>query len=83
MDIANGFHEFTDAEEQLARFEQYLALRKKEKRPDLSIDHLFLDALKRGLPDCAGVAVGIDRLLMAMTGAKDIREVLNFTIENA
>ncbi len=83
MEIANGFHELTDAEEQLARFEQDLTLRKKEKRPDLSIDHLFLDALKRGLPDCAGVAVGIDRLLMAMTGAEDIREVLTFPIENA
>ena len=83
MEIANGFHELTDAEEQLARFEQDLALRKKEKRPDLAIDHLFLDALKQGLPDCAGVAVGIDRLLMAMTGAKDIRDVLTFPIENA
>lgn len=83
MEIANGFHELTDAEEQLARFEQDLALRKKEKRPDLAIDHLFIDALKQGLPDCAGVAVGIDRLLMAMTGAADIREVLTFPIENA
>ena len=83
MEIANGFHELTDAKEQLARFEQDLALRKKEKRPDLAIDHLFLDALKQGLPDCAGVAVGIDRLLMAMTGAKDIRDVLTFPIENA
>jgi lysyl-tRNA synthetase class 2 len=83
MEIANGFHELADAEEQLARFEQDLALRKKEKRPELAIDYLFLDALKQGLPDCAGVAVGIDRLLMAMTGSKDIRDVLTFPIENA
>jgi len=83
MEIANGFHELTDAEEQLARFEQDLALRKKENRPDTPIDHLFLDALKHGLRDCAGVAVGIDRLLMAMTGTKDIREVLGFPIEKA
>lgn len=83
MEIANGFHELIDAEEQLARFEQDLALRKKEKRSDLPIDHLFLDALKQGLPDCSGVAVGIDRLLMTMTGIKDIREVLTFPIENA
>ena len=83
MEIANGFHELTDADEQLARFEQDLALRKKEKRPDLPIDHLFLGALKHGLPECAGVAVGIDRLLMAMTGSKDIREVLGFPIERA
>jgi len=83
MEIANGFHELTDAEEQLARFEQDLALRKKENRLDMPIDHLFLDALKHGLSDCAGVAVGIDRLLMAMTGTKDIREVLGFPIERA
>jgi len=83
MEIANGFNELTEAEEQLARFEQELALRKKEKRLDLPIDHLFLDALKQGLPDCAGVAVGIDRLLMALTGVNDIREVLAFPIERA
>jgi lysyl-tRNA synthetase class 2 len=83
MEIANGFHELTDADEQLARFEQDLVLRKKHNRPELSVDHLFLDALNNGLPDCAGVAVGIDRLLMAMTGTKDIREVLAFPIERA
>jgi len=83
MEIANGFHELTDAEEQLARFEQDLILRKKENRPDFPIDHLFLDALNQDLPDCAGVAVGIDRLLMAMTGSQDIREVLAFPIERA
>jgi lysyl-tRNA synthetase class 2 len=83
MEIANGFHELSDADEQLARFEQDLILRKKENRPDLPIDHLFLDALKQGLPDCAGVAVGIDRLLMVMTGINDIREVLGFPIERA
>ncbi len=83
MEIANGFHELTDADEQLGRFKEDLALRKKVKRPALPIDHLFMDALKQGLPDCAGVAVGIDRLLMAMTGVKDIREVLTFPIENA
>ena len=83
MEIANGFHELTNADEQLARFEQDLTLRKKENRPDLPIDHLFLDALKQGLPDCAGVAVGIARLLMVITGINDIREVLCFPIERA
>jgi len=83
MEIANGFHELTDAAEQLARFEQNLELRKKDKRTDVSVDDLFLQALNHGLPDCAGVAVGIDRLLMAMTGTKDIREVLSFPIERA
>jgi elongation factor P--beta-lysine ligase len=83
MEIANGFHELTNADEQLGRFKEDLALRNKAKRPTLPIDHLFMDALKQGLPDCAGVAVGIDRLLMAITGIKDIREILTFPIENA
>lgn len=83
MEIANGFHELTDASEQLARFEQDLVLRKKEKRPELPIDHLLIDALKHGLPKCAGVAVGIDRLLMVITESQDIRDVLTFPIERA
>ncbi len=83
IEIANGFHELTDADEQLGRFEEDLALRKKAMRTDIPIDHLFLDALKHGLPSCAGIAVGIDRLLMAMTGIDDIREVLTFPIDRA
>ena len=83
IEIANGFHELTDADEQLARFEEDLALRKNAERPDMLIDHLFMDALKHGLPSCAGIAIGIDRLLMTMTGIEDIREVLTFPIERA
>ena len=83
MEIANGFNELTDADEQFSRIEQDLVLRKKQKLPDLPIDHLFLNALKKGLPDCAGVAVGIDRLIMVITGVEDIREVLTFPIERA
>ena len=83
MEIANGFHELTDADEQLGRFEEDLGLRKKAKRADIPIDHLFMDALKHGLPSCAGIAVGIDRLLMTMTGIEDIREVLAFPLERA
>ena len=83
MEIANGFNELTDADEQHGRFEEDLALRQKAKRPDIPVDYLFLDALKHGLPSCAGIAVGIDRLLMAMTSIDDIREVLTFPIERA
>ena len=59
MEIANGFHELTNADAQLARFEHDSAMRKKEKCPDLSIDNLFMDALRQGLPDCSGIAVGV------------------------
>ena len=59
------------------------AVPKKEKHPDLPIDYYFLDVLKQGRPECVGIAVGIDRLLMVMTGAEDIRDVLTFPIERA
>jgi len=49
----------------------------------MPIDYYFLDALKQGLPECAGIALGIDRLLMVMTGAEGIRDVLTFPIERA
>lgn len=49
----------------------------------MPIDHHFLNALKYGLPECAGIAVGIDRLLMVITGSEDIRDVLTFPIERA
>lgn len=83
MEIANGFHELTDAKEQSLRFAQDLVSRKKAKRLEVPIDHLFLGALQYGLDDCSGVAVGVDRLLMAMTEIKNICEVLTFPIENA
>jgi len=56
---------------------------KKEKCPDMPIDYYFLDALKQGRPECAGIAVGIDQLLMVMTGTEGIRDVLNFPIGRA
>jgi lysyl-tRNA synthetase class 2 len=83
LEIANGFHELTDADEQRYRFEQDLLFRKKEKRPDMPIDHYFLDALKHGLPESAGIAMGLDRLLMAIIGSDDIRDVLSFPIARA
>ena len=49
----------------------------------MPIDYYFLDVLKQGRPECVGIAVGIDRLLMVMTGAEDIRDVLTFPIERA
>ena len=49
----------------------------------MPIDYYFLDALKQGLPECVGIAVGIDRLLMIMTGAEGIGDVLTFPIERA
>jgi len=82
-ELANGFHELTDAEEQQARLLEELRRRKEMKQPQPPIDRRFLAALRHGLPDCAGVALGVDRLLMLSTGASHIHEVTAFPVERA
>ena len=64
IELANGYHELTDAAEQRKRFEVDLAQRKQLGLPEVPIDEDLLAALAQGLPDCAGVALGFDRLLM-------------------
>jgi len=78
IELANGFHELTDANEQRRRFENDLRLRQQAGLPAVSIDEDFLAALEQGLPDCAGVALGIDRLLMLLAGEEKIGDVLCF-----
>ncbi len=75
LELANGFGELTDATEQRARFEADNRRRAELGLPVYPVDENVLAALGRGMPDCAGVALGLDRLLMAMTGADDIAEV--------
>ena len=78
VELANGFHELTDAAEQRRRFEEDLEKRRRARLPEVPLDQRFLAALEAGLPDCAGVALGVDRLLMRMVGVEDLREVLAF-----
>ncbi|MDQ3056941.1 MAG: EF-P lysine aminoacylase GenX, partial [Pseudomonadota bacterium] len=83
LELANGYHELTDAHEQRRRFERDRGTR--EQRGDVvpPIDEHLLAALEQGLPPCAGVALGIDRLLMAMLGSQSIDEVLAFPFPRA
>lgn len=74
VELANGYHELTDAAEQRRRFHK-----EAQGRP---LDERLLAALEHGMPDCAGVAMGIDRLLMLMM-AKNIDEVLSFSWQRA
>jgi lysyl-tRNA synthetase class 2 len=83
IELANGFHELASAREQRARFEHDLTERKRLGLSADRMDELLLDALEHGLPECAGVAVGFDRLLMLATGAQQIDDVLPFPIERA
>jgi elongation factor P--(R)-beta-lysine ligase len=83
MELANGFHELASCNEQRARFELDLAERRRRGLPADGPDENLLAALAAGLPDCAGVALGFDRLVMLATGATHIDEVLPFPIERA
>lgn len=83
VELANGFHELTDAREQRQRLLADNAHRRLTGRAELPVDEHFLSALQSGLPDCAGVAVGLDRLLMLMSGATAIDEVLAFAVDRA
>lgn len=83
LELANGFHELTDAREQARRFEGDLEKRKARGLAPVPVDGRLLAALEAGLPDCAGVALGVDRLLMCITGSSHIREVLAFPWEEA
>jgi lysyl-tRNA synthetase class 2 len=80
IELANGFYELTDPVEQRQRFEEDLAKRQALNLPTYPLDERFLAALESGLPDCAGVALGLDRLLMLIVGASHIHEVLAFPI---
>lgn len=82
-ELANGFRELQNADEQLARFEQDNYQRKAQGLPQKPIDRYFIAALEHGLPACAGVAMGIDRLLMLKLGEEHISQVMPFTIERA
>ncbi|MEZ5544813.1 MAG: EF-P lysine aminoacylase EpmA [Lysobacteraceae bacterium] len=83
QELANGYHELADAAEQRARFRNDNARRRTRGQMDVPIDERLLAALERGLPDCAGVALGIERLLMAMAGAERIGDVLAYAFDEA
>lgn len=79
VELANGFQELVDAQEQLQRFEEDNHTRKRIGKNFVEIDQQFTAALQAGLPECAGVALGMDRLLMVALGASKIEQVLTFT----
>ena len=83
MEIANGFYELSNAKEQRTRFETDLAKRKQLGYEPIEIDERFLAALEHGLPDCSGVALGVDRLVMLALNKQTIDEVLSFSFEKA
>ena len=83
LELANGFNELTDAEIQKSRFIQDNMKRKQLGLPERDIDTNFIDALHAGLPQCSGVALGIDRLIMIALNKTTIEDVITFPIEKA
>ncbi|HEX5636171.1 MAG TPA: EF-P lysine aminoacylase EpmA, partial [Gammaproteobacteria bacterium] len=81
LELANGFYELTDAVEQRKRFARDNQQRQQKGLPVMPVDEKFLSALEQGMPDCAGVAVGLDRLLMVLLAKVRIHDVLSFGIE--
>ena len=78
-ELANGYVELTDADEYARRFAADQSTRKSRGQTGRPLDNEFLDAIRHGLPACAGVAVGFDRLLMIGAGVDDIRDVQAFS----
>ena len=83
LELANGYHELTEADEQRLRFEQDLSIRRLRGTVTPPLDERLLQALDAGLPPCAGVALGVDRLLMAMLETDRIADVLTFPFDRA
>jgi lysyl-tRNA synthetase class 2 len=83
LEIANGYWELTDVAEQRARFDRDRAIRRAAGQREHAIDERLLAAIGHGLPECAGVALGVDRLLMLKLGARSIRDVIPFPIDVA
>lgn len=78
VELANGFHELTDADAQAERFHQDQQLRVQKRLPRVEADEFLLAALKQGLPTCSGVALGIDRLLALALKQRSIAEIMSF-----
>ncbi|MCQ8821119.1 elongation factor P--(R)-beta-lysine ligase [Pseudoalteromonas agarivorans] len=83
MELANGFNELTNATEQAKRFDEDNAYRAANELNHVPIDSRLIAALEHGLPQCAGVAMGVDRLVMLATAKDTIKEVIAFDVDRA
>ena len=78
LELANGYRELADAREQQARFESEQARNRAAGRPAPPLDNALIAALRHGLPDCSGVAVGVDRLVSIAAGLETVADSMNF-----
>lgn len=83
MELGNGYHELTDPAEQACRFDRDIATRRQRGLPVAGKDLRLLAALASGVPDCSGMAIGLDRVLMLLSGKPSINDVLAFPLHDA
>jgi lysyl-tRNA synthetase class 2 len=78
VELANGYFELTDAQQQKERFSKDIKHRKHANKPVVTLDEKLDQAMQAGLPSCSGVALGVDRLLMQLCQVRSIDDVLAF-----
>lgn len=78
VELANAFSELTDWQEQLKRLKQERSERKKMSKEDYAVDMEFINALKKGIPETGGIALGVDRLIMLLTNKTSLKDVILF-----
>lgn len=83
IELGNGYYELADADEQERRFVQEIAIRQQKKHPIPVKDQRLVAALRAGLPDCSGMAIGLDQLLMLLAERSTIDEVVSFPVQRA
>jgi lysyl-tRNA synthetase class 2 len=79
VELVNGWTELTDAALQEENLHRENALRKRYGKQELPMDYGFVESLKQGMPECAGAAMGVDRLLMVLCDYSSIEEVIPFS----
>ncbi len=80
IELGNGYYELTDAQEQNQRFDEEILVRQQNSRPVIVKNTHLIAALDAGLPECSGMAIGLDRLLMVLTSNKHIDDVIPFSL---
>jgi len=83
IELGNGYYELTDAKEQSRRFDKEIAIRQQKQSSVTVKDKHLVSALEAGLPECSGMAIGLDRLLMLLANKASINDVLNFPVNRA
>lgn len=83
IELSNGYHELSDSIEQRRRFRESNAMRVSNGKQGLPIDEYFLKSLEKGIPDCCGVAVGFDRLMMLRHHKSNIADIMPFGWQDA